>query len=331
MSKTAWALRMIACLAALGVATRLPAQATQESKDQKAELRFFVLDKNGNAMDIRNWTGAAEVTPEHGTAKTIKLEQAQPMSGKEHTKAAESEGERYSNSPTNPQNYGADGAKAESQAGVAKERMLCGEARKLDDGWVEMIVVWPKSMMQQGKQGLEEGKQAYQEGKESLQGKHHDGFMHDHGAAYFKAPLDAAWVRDEKTNTVNFTARITFTTPAGDTKYVKGFTYPAGFINGAIGHLIDKDFKDTTKFDHDQAASLAHKVNWCLYGLPPLSFSGDKDRQEYEKARQDAMGCSKRLEEATGKDIEKAADECKSALKEVRSQAGDAQGVMYTH
>jgi len=323
MSKSAWALRMIACLAAFGVATRLPAQATPESKDQKAELRFFVLDKNGNATDIRNWTGAAEVTPEHGTAKTIKLESVQPMFGKEHSKAAEPAPERYSNSPDNTQNYGADGAKAESQAGWTKDRMLCGEARKLDDGWVEMIVVWPKSMMQQGKQ-------AYQEGKDAVQGKSHDGFTHDHGAAYFKAPLDAEWVRDPKTNTVNFTARVTFTTPAGDTKYVKGFTYPAGFVNGAIGHLIDKDFKDASKFDHDQAASLAHKVNWCIYGLPPLSFANDKDRQEYEKARQDATACTKRMEQATGKDIEKAADECKSALKEVRSQAGDAQGVMYT-
>jgi hypothetical protein len=312
---------MIACLAAFGVATRLPAQATQESKEQKAELRFFVLDKNGSPVDIKNWTGAAEVTPEHGTAKTIKLDQAQPMFGKEHTKAAEPEPERYSNS----QSYGADGAKAESQAGWTKDRMLCGEARKLDDGWVEMIVVTPKmkSMMQQGKQ-------AYEEGKEAVQGKGHDGFMHDHGAAYFKAPFDPAWVLDPKTNTINFTARVTFTNPAGDTKYVKGFTYPAGFVNGAITHLIDKDFNDTSKFDHDQATRAAHKVNWCLAGLPPLSFSNDKDRQEYEKARQDTMACTKHLEQATGKDVEKAADECKSALKEVRSQAGDAQGVLYS-
>jgi len=251
------------------------------------------------------------------------------MFGKEHSKATEPE-ERYSNSPDKAQNYGADGAKADAQAAWQKDRMLCGEARKLDDGWVEMIVVWPKGMMHQGKQALEEGKEAVQEGKDTFQGKSHDGFMHDHGAAYFKAPLDAAWVRDTKTNTVNFTARVTFTTPAGDTKYVKGFTYPAGFINGSIGHLIDKDFNDTSKFDHDQAVREAHKVNWCLNGLPPLSFSNDKDRQEYEKARQDAMACSKRLEQATGKDVEKAADECKSALKEVRSQAGDAQGVMYT-
>ena len=327
MSKTAWALRMIACLAAVGVATQLPAQTTQ---DQKAELRFFVLDKNGNPVDVKSWTGAVELTPEHGTARTIKLEQATPASGKEHSKADEP-AEKYSNSPENKADGAADAYRAEGQAAMHKDRMLCGEARKLDDGWVEMVVVWPKTMMQKGNQALEQGKQAYEQGKEALEGKHHDGFMHDHGVTYFKAPLDLASVRDTKTNTVNFSARVTFTTPSGETKYVKGYTYPSGFIKDSLGRMIDKDFYDTSKIDHDQATHLSHKVNWYLQSLPPLSFAGDKDRQEYEKARQDAMGCTKRLEQATGKDIANAADECKSALKEVRSQAGDAQGAMLAY
>lgn len=335
MSKTAWSLRMLACLAALGVATRLPAQATQEPKDmpkgQNAEIRVFVLDKSGNPVDTRNWTAAVEVTPEHGTARTIKMEQANPASGKEHSKV-ESDAERYSNSPE--KSKGADSAQADGQTAVPmsqKDRMLCGEAKKFDDGWCELVVVWPKSMMQKGKQAYEQGKQGYEEGKEALEGKQHDGFMHDHGAAYFKAPLDLASVRDPKTNTVNFSSRVTFTTAAGDTKYVKGFTYPAGFIDGALGHLIDKDFYDTSKFDHDMAVRAAHRTTWAMENLPPLSFAKDKDRQEYEKARENAKACAKRLEQATGKDIQKAADDCKSAVKEVRSQAGDAQGVMFAY
>jgi len=344
MSKRAWALRMVACLAALGVTTRLPAQATQEPKDmpkgQNAEIRFFVLDKTGNPVDTRNWTAAVEVTPEHGTARTIKLDQAAPAS-KEHSKA-ESNAEHYSNSPEKAD--GADGQAAE-QAMSHKDRMLCGEAKKFEDGWCEMVVIWPKSTMQKGKQGYEQGKQGYEQGKqayeqgkqgyeqgkEALEGKQHEGFMHDHGAAYFKAPLDLTTVKDAKTNTVNFSAKVTFTTPAGDTKYVKGFTYPAGFIDGAIGRLIEKDFYDTSKFDHDMAVRAAHRSYWTVEGVPPLSFAKDKDRQEYEKARENAQACAKRLKEATGKDIQKAADECKSALKEFRSQAGDAQGAMFAY
>jgi len=303
-------------VALLGWSNQLPAQTAPEGKP---EIRVFVLDKAGSPVNIQGWTGAVEVTPENGTAKSYKLMPAMPGqkdASKEHSKSTP-EPERYSNSQdftnrTSPEADGyADGQQAtqgKDWKDQGKDRMLCGEARSLDDGWVEMIVVWPK--MQQGKHA------------------EHDGFRHDHGAGYFRAPVDEAALKDTKTNTVNFSARGTFTTPSGDTKYVKGFTYPAGMIDGSLGHLIDKDFKDTSKFDHDQAARIARRVNWALEGLPALAFAKDGDRQEYEKAKADCKACSQRLEQATGKDISKAADDCKSALKEVRSQAGDAQGAM---
>jgi hypothetical protein len=298
---------VLAGLAVLGSSTRLPAQA---SKEGQPEIRFFVLDKNGSPIDIKGWTGAIEVTPANGTAKTYKLEPAFPAwKSKERSKADQEKNpeERYSNNSTEPRSA-EELAQAAGQLAEHKERMLCGEAKKLEDGWVEMIVVWPKMQMEKS------AEQA--------------GFMHDHGAAYFKAPVDPVSLQDTKTNTINFTTNVAFTTPHGDTKYVKGYTYPAGMIDGAFGHLIDKDFKDTSKFDHEQAARLSHKVNAALNGLPALSFKKDGDRQEYEKARQDCMAACKRLEQSTGKDIGDAADACKSACKEVRSQAGDAQGAL---
>jgi hypothetical protein len=323
---------MVACLAALATASLVPAQ---DAKDVgKGEIRFFVLDKNGSPVDVHGWTGAVEVTPEHGTARTIKLEQAAPASGKEHSRAYESPApEHYSNSQDYSSQHSADGVQADGQTPTAKKDLLmCGEARKLDDYWVEMVVVWPKTMMEKAKEAYEKGgekaKEAIEKGKQALEQGKWQGFMHDHGVAYFRAPLDPSMVKDTKTNAVNFGARVTFTTPNGDTKYVKGYTYPAGFIDGAFGHVIDKDFYDTSKFDHEQATKIAHKVRWGLFSMPPLYFSSDKDRQEYEKARQDCVACTQRLEQATGKDITKAADDCKSALKEVRSQAADAQGVL---
>jgi hypothetical protein len=311
MKKTmARAAMVLAGLAVLGSSTRLPAQA---SKEGQPEIRFFVLDKNGSPIDVKGWTGAIEVKPENGTAKTYKLEPFTPA-WKSKADLEKNSEERYSNNSNGESRSAEELAQAAGQSAEHKERMVCGEAKKLDDGWVEMIVVWPKTPM-----ANPPGKAAEHE---------HAGFMHDHGGPYFKAMVDPASLRDTKTNTINFTTNVAFTTPNGDTKYVKGYTYPAGMIDGAFGRLIDKDFKDTSKLDHEQAARLSQKVHAMLNALPALSFKKDGDRQEYEKARQDCMAACKRLEQSTGKDIGDAADDCKSACKEVRSQAGDAQGAL---
>jgi len=316
MKKTmARAAVVLAGLAVLGLSTRLPAQA---SKEGQPEIRFFVLDKNGSPIDVKGWTGAIEVTPENGTAKTYKLEPANPTwKSKDHSKAypEKNSEERYSNNSSGETRNAEEYAQAAGQSAEHKERMVCGEAKKLDDGWVEMIVVWPKMQMANP-------------AEKSAEQHEHAGFMHDHGGAYFKTMVDPASLRDTKTNSINFTTNVAFTTPNGDTKYVKGYTYPAGMIDGTFGRLIDKDFKDTSKLDHEQAARLSQKVHATLNALPPLSFKKDGDRQEYEKARQDCMAACKRLEQATGKDIGDAADHCKSACKEVRSQASDAQGAL---
>jgi len=309
-------LGVTAILASLGIAVPLRAQAPQETK---AELRFFVLDKVGTPVDIHRWTGLVEVTPENGAMKTIRLEPASPSrrdTGKEHANATP-EPERYSNSEefTARTETPADGSgtlarEADGQAErmEAKDLMLCGEARKFEDGWVEMVVVWPNQ------------RQAHS--------ADHNGFFHDHGARYFRAPVDLNVIQDAKTQTVNFSVKATFTTPSGDPREVKGFTYPSGMIDGALTHLIDKDFKDTSTIDHDQAVRLSHKVHWALEALPSLSFAKDKNRQEYEKARQDCQACATRLETAAKTEITKSADDCKSAIKEVRTQATDAQGAL---
>src|SRR5690349_4272161 len=94
MKKTmARAAVLLAGLAVLGLSTRLPAQATKEGQP---EIRFFVLDKNGSPIDVKGWTGAIEVKPENGTAKTYKLEPFTPA-WKSKADSEKNPEERYSN------------------------------------------------------------------------------------------------------------------------------------------------------------------------------------------------------------------------------------------
>jgi len=204
---------------------------------------------------------------------------------------------------------------AESKGGEHKDPMLCGQAKKLDDWWVEMVVVRPGA-----------GTPAKKSGEESKAWG--QCFAHDHHGPYFKANVDETTMKDSKTGAVNFKATVVFTMPNGDTKYVKGFEYPEGVYDDSIGRLVDKDFKDTSKLDHEQATTLARKSQALLHFLPPLSFKSDGDRQEFEKAKQECMTACTNLEQASGKTIGDAADKCKSTLKEVRSQAKDAQGAL---
>jgi len=269
--------------------------------DASEEIRVFVLDKGGKAVDVGNWTGAIDVTPANGTRKAFRLEPRTPgqKEGSKEPKAGA------------PEKFG--GAKGEGQeraksadakAMGSKDLMLCGQVKKLDDWWVEMIVV----------RGAHPGAAT--------------GFLHDHHGPYFRAAVEDASLKDSKTGVVNFKATLVFTMPNGDTKYVKGFEYPEGLTDDVLGRLIDKEFKDTSRMDHEQAVALSRKIEPTLQALPPLSFKTDSDRQEFEKAKEDCLSSCRLLEQATGKDIGDAADKCKSALKEVRSQAKDAQGVL---
>src|SRR5438093_10510553 len=52
--------------------------SAKASKDATEEIRVFVLDKAGQTVDVRNWTGAIDVTPANGTRKAFKLEPATP-------------------------------------------------------------------------------------------------------------------------------------------------------------------------------------------------------------------------------------------------------------
>jgi len=280
------------------------AAAADVTADQ-TEVRVFVLDKTGKPVDIKNWTGAIDVTPENGKRKAFKLE---PVTSKS-----------------------AEGLKegAREMLKGEKDPMVCGQVKQLDDWYVELAVLRPGTGKKSSDtapgykdEGKHEGKQ--HEGKSGSEG----GFSHSHDGSYFKATLDDASVTDPKHKVVNFDATIVFTMPNGDTKYVKGFEYPEGVVDDVLGRIVDKDLKETSKLDHEQAARTSKKIQAVLHSLPPLAFESDGDRQEFEKAKQECMAACHRMEQASGKEIGDAADKCKSALKEVRSQAKDAQGAL---
>jgi len=287
--------------------------ASADVTADQTEVRVFVLDKMGKPVDIKNWTGAIDVTPENGKRKAFKLEPVTPKS--------------------------VEGLKEGAREMIKgdKDPMVCGQVKQLDDWYVELAVLRPGTGKKSGSdtapgegkqqpgykdEGKHEGKQ--HEGKSGSEG----GFSHTHDASYFKATLDDASVTDPKNRVVNFDATIVFTMPNGDTKYVKGFEYPEGVVDDTLGRIVDKDLKDTSKLDHEQAARTSRKIQSVLQSLPPLSFESDGDRQEFEKAKQECMAACHRMEQASGKEIGDAADKCKSALKEVRSQAKDAQGAL---
>jgi hypothetical protein len=320
MRKMVMGALLVAGVASLGVRGAASADVTGEG----TEVRVFVLDKMGKPVDIKNWTGAIDVTPENGKRKAFKLEPVSPKSA-EGLKEGVKEGARDLK----------ESVKGEGQ----KDPMVCGQVKQLDDWYVEVVVLRPgmgarkksestPGYKDEGRKSestpKEEGRQHADEGKTWGEG----GFRHTHDAGYFKATLDDAAVTDPKNKVINFDATVVFTMPNGDTKYVKGFEYPEGVVDDVVGRILDKDLKDTSKLDHDQAARASRKIQTVLHSIPPLSFESDGDRQEFEKAKQECMAACHRMEQATGKDIGDAADKCKSALKEVRSQAKDAQGAL---
>ena len=290
------------------------------SKDASEEVRVFVIDKAGNPVDVSNWTGAIDVTPVNGTRRAYKLERATPGMKEGLKETYREQKDEAKEKFGGAKGEGQDRAKtAESKATEHKDLMLCGQAKQLDDWWVEMVVVRPGT----GTPAKKGGEGVRDEGKTAG-----TGFAHDHHGPYFKANVDETSVKDPKTGTINFKAIVVFTMPNGDTKYVKGFEYPEGVFDDGLGRLLDKDFKDTSKMDHESAAALSRKIQAMLHALPALSFKSDGDRQEFEKSKQECMAACQQLEQASGKDIGDAADKCKSALKEVRSQAKDAQGAL---
>lgn len=288
----------------------------------KTEIRVFVLDKSLQPVDVKNWTGAVDVTPERGQRRAFKL---QPVAtgSPEGVKEGVKEGARELKEGVKEGAKDLKGEGHQDHARTAgKDPMLCGQVKELDEWLVEMVVV-------RGGTDLPSTKGDDGRGDRDPQAKSGGkGFRHTHGGAYFKADLDEAAIKDAKTGVVKFDATVVFTLPNGDTKYVKGFEYPEGVIDDGLGRILDKDLKDPSKLDHDQAAAAARKIQAALQALPPLSFKDAEDRQEFEKAKQECMAACHRMEQASGKEISDAADKCKSALKELRSQAKDAQGAL---
>jgi hypothetical protein len=292
MRKLVMGALLVAGALALARRAGVSADVTADS----TEVRVFVLDKSGMPVDIRNWTGAVDIMPVRGQRRAFKLE----------TVSSKTEGMK-------------EGAKegAPKEQYSAKEPIICGQVKELDDWYVEMTV---------GRAGP-----AYHKGGEGTPGAKEDeskGFTHTHGGNYFKAAVEDMAIKDAKTGIINFKATVVFTLPSGETKYVKGYSFPEGAIEDSLGRILDKDLKDTSKFDHEQAAMNARKIQTALRSLPPLAFKDAGDRQEFEKAKQECLAASHRLEQATGKDIADAADKVKAALKDVRSQAKDAEGAL---
>src|SRR5258706_2102687 len=133
MRKLVMGTLLAAGTAVLALGAGLRAEVAREAT---TEIRVFVLDKAGKAVDIKTWTGAVDVTPVNGTRKAFKLETATPGM-KEGVKEWKDEAK---------EKFG--GAKGEGQdrpkdakAMEHKDPMLCGQVKKLDDYWVEMIVV----------------------------------------------------------------------------------------------------------------------------------------------------------------------------------------------
>lgn len=283
---------MGALLVAGALSLERGASAVADVAGGTTEVYVFVLDKSGKPVDIQKWTGAIDVTPENGKRKAFKLEPAGPGSP-EGLKEGVKEGVRQAK----------EGVKEAVKGEETKDPMLCGQVKQLDDWYVELVVMSPRA-------GADRG------------------FGHWHGGSAFKASLEEAAIKDPKSGVVNFSANVVFTLPNGDTKYVKGFEYPEGVIEDVLGRILDKDLKKTSELTAEQAATTSKKIQKVLHALPPLSFESEGDRQEFDKAKQECMAACHRLEQATGKDIDDAADKCKSALKEVRSQAKDAQGVL---
>jgi hypothetical protein len=256
---------------------------------------------------------AAEVTGDSTEVRVFVLEKSgKPVDLSKWTGAIDvtpESGKRkaYKLEPAAPLEAAKEGARIPKEpvkGEETKDPMLCGQVKQLDDWYVELVVLRPS---------------AHREGR---------GFGHSHGAPCFKATLDDASIQDAKTGVINFSASVVFTLPNGDTKYVKGFEFPEGVIEDVLGRILDKDLKKTSELTPDQSAAAARKIQKVLHALPELSFDSAGDRQEFEKAKQECMAACHRLEQATGKDIGDAADKCKSALKEVRSQAKDAQGAL---
>ena len=296
---------IVGALLMAGALTLAPrAGVATDGTGDATEIRVFVLDKTGSPVDLKNWTGAVDVMPARGQRKAFKLE---PV-------AAKAEGAKEGAKET----YREEKDKAWPEG---KDPMLCGQVKELDDWYVEMVVLRPGGAMRKGG----EGTPGAHEDDARAGGK---GFRHTHGAGFFKANVDEATIKDPKTGVINFKSTVVFTLPNGDTKYVKGFAYPEGVIEDVLGRILDKDLKDPSKLDHEQAAIAARKIQTVLHSLPPLAFKDAGDRQEFEKAKQECMAACHRMEQATGKEIGDAADKCKSTLKDVRSQAKDAEGAL---
>jgi len=302
-----------ALLVAGAIALAPKAGVSADATGDTTEVRVFVLDKTGSPVDVKNWTGAIDVMPARGQRKAFKFE---PVAKTEGMKEGAKEHKEHH------QKEHKEGYKSEEPSGKTegKDPMLCGQVKELDDWYVEMVVLRP-------------GAGTYRKGGEGTpgtqeEGKAWKGFSHSHGGTYFKANVDDATTKDAKTGVVNFKATVVFTLPNGETKYVKGFSYPEGVIEDVLGRILDKDLKDTSELDHEKAAQNARKIQTVLHSLPALSFKDSEDRQEFEKAKQDCLAACHRMEQATGKEISDAADKCKSALKDVRSQAKDAEGAL---
>ncbi|HLY73890.1 MAG TPA: hypothetical protein VKU80_07190 [Planctomycetota bacterium] len=268
----------------------------------QTEVRVFFFDRQWMPIDVKNVTGTLDVWPKGGSKHSYPLDAA-PHARVEDSLKKEDSGEH---------------ARGSGKA----HGMICGEVRELDPLHVELLVT------PSGRGPTRTDKKADSipsKGEEAVRGLVGG---HDHGVSFLKVMIPDGEIEDPSTKAINFEARLNLNV-SGETKTVKGFQYPYGFIENRFDRLTDydlKDVKEEVKLDPDRAKQVSHKIQATLSALPGLSFKKDDDRREYEKAVSECREACARMENAQGKELEAAINTCRDKCKEVISQAKDAQG-----
>lgn len=255
------------------------------------EIRVFVMDKQGNPVDIAAWSGTLALKPKDGTERTLTLEKI------------------------------GGGKTAASEPKTAEKAPVCGQVKEMDRYNVEFVVLGPTAPMTHAGEQAPRGDGARPQAKD---------YGHTHGAGYFKTSLQP-FLGDFRQKAVNFTADLTFThegrqTTVSGFSYPHGL-YQDVLQKVMDEHL--KKARDAVRArDQAQWQRWGRELMAIVHALPPLSFGKAEDRSEFEKARQECMAACQRLQNATSPEqASQAIDLCSAQCDDLQDQAQDALGV----
>lgn len=300
---------MAAAIGAL-LAQGSTARAQEKEKMSKgSEIWAFVLNKDGTCPDLKGATATLTIRPVGGEQKSVVM------------------------TPTSYQKP-EKGEKRDADKGYRKmlkdaEHMLCGEVKPMDPYWVELLVVTPAM-----KRHFMEGK-PMKDGDDKGKGQESGGLIHTHNGPFFAIGLNEELLGGAWGQPLSFSADIQFAI-GGEAKSATGFSFPLGFTNDLLGRLINDDLEGLTgQVRQGRLANLkptGEKIVEAIESVPALSFAKDSDKDEYEKARTNALVAARQLiDTRMGEDKEiaqKCINDCTASLRELRSQAGDSQGAV---